>query len=44
MEQHLISGGNFEEVVEAMNAEMEKSDFFRSLTKTEAKEVGKSQK
>jgi 2-dehydro-3-deoxyphosphogluconate aldolase/(4S)-4-hydroxy-2-oxoglutarate aldolase len=32
------------EVVEAMNAEMEKSDFFRSLTKTEAKETGKSQK
>lgn len=44
MEQHLISGGNFEEVVEAMNAEMEKSDFFRYLTKTEAKEVGKNQK
>ena len=34
MEQHLINGGNFDDVILAMNEEMEKSDFFRSLSKT----------
>lgn len=44
MEQHLINGGNLEEIIVAMEEEMEKSDFFRTITKTEAKETGKSQK
>ena len=43
MEQHIINGGSFEDVVSAMNAEMEKSDFFRHLTKTAEAENGKNQ-
>ena len=43
MEQHLINGGSFDDVVIAMNEEMEKSDFFRSLNKTAEAENGKSQ-
>ena len=43
MEQHLINGGDFEEVMNAMSEEMEKSDFFRSLAKTEKTENGKNQ-
>lgn len=42
MEAHLINGGSFDDVVVAMNEEMEKSDFFRSLSKTEETENGKS--
>ena len=34
MEQHIINGGGFENVISVMNEEMEKSDFFRSLSKT----------
>lgn len=43
MEQHLIKGGNFEDVTEAMGKMMEESDFFRSLNKTTQTEVGTSQ-
>lgn len=43
MEAHLINGGSFDEVVSAMNEEMEKSDFFRALIKTAEAENGKSQ-
>ena len=39
MEAHLIAGGNFEEIMNAMTEEMEKSDFFRSITKTAKTEV-----
>lgn len=42
MEQHLINGGSFDDVVNAMNEEMEKSDFFRSLNKTAEAENGES--
>lgn len=38
MEQHIINGGTFEDVVDIMNEEMDKSDFFRSLKKTEETE------
>lgn len=34
MENHIVSGGKFEEIVSAMSDEMKKSDFFRSLKKT----------
>lgn len=43
MEQHLINGGTFDDVVNAMSEEMEKSDFFRSLNKTEEQKTTKSQ-
>ncbi len=43
MENHLINGGSFDVVINAMNEEMEKSDFFRALNKTEEEENGKSQ-
>ena len=35
VEAHIIKGGNFNDVLEAMNAEMEKSDFFRALQSRE---------
>lgn len=38
LESHLISGGNFDEIIKVMLEEMEKSDFFRSLTKNEKAE------
>ena len=31
IEAHVIKGGNFNAVLEAMNEEMDKSDFFRAL-------------
>lgn len=43
MEQHIINGGGFEDVIDAMNKEMEKSDFFHNLTKTEEEKTGKNQ-
>lgn len=42
MEAHLINGGSFDDVVNAMNDAMEKSDFFRSLNKTTEAENGES--
>ena len=33
IEAHMISGGNLTDIIEAMTKEMDKSDFFRSLTK-----------
>lgn len=38
IEQHIINGGNFEEIMSAMSQEMEKSDFFRSLNKNKETE------
>ncbi|MBO5922809.1 MAG: hypothetical protein J6Q48_10550 [Bacteroidaceae bacterium] len=35
MEKHIVNGGSFEELLNVMGEEMEKSDFFRSLNKTE---------
>ncbi len=33
MEAHIIGGGSFDDIMNAMSDEMEKSDFFRSLNK-----------
>lgn len=33
MEAHIIGGGKFDDIIAAMSAEMEKSDFFQSLNK-----------
>lgn len=35
MEAHIISGGTFDGITEVMSDEMKKSDFFRSINKTE---------
>lgn len=37
MEQHLLSGGDFESVVDAMSYMMENSNFFRRIGQTEKK-------
>lgn len=37
--KHIVKGGDFNEVLEIINEEMEKSDFFQALAKTENKEV-----
>lgn len=42
MQAHLINGGNFDEIMEAMSQEMSDSDFFRSLGKTKEKETPKT--
>mgnify|MGYP003291630408 CR=1 FL=1 len=42
MGEHIIKGGSFDAVIEAMNKEMEKSDFFRNLTKAEETKVTKA--
>lgn len=39
LEAHAIAGGTFEAINIALNDEMEKSDFFRTLTKTAEEEV-----
>lgn len=42
MEQHIIGGGKFDDIMKAMSAEMEKSDFFRQLNgKTAEKKARK---
>lgn len=42
MEQHIINGGKFDDIMKAMSAEMEKSDFFRQLnSKAAEKEARK---
>ena len=43
MEAHFIGGGTFDTLINAMSEEMEKSDFFRNLTKREEKKTTKSQ-
>lgn len=45
MEAHLANGGNFEDIMNAMSAEMENSDFFRNLNqpKTTPKKASKAQ-
>ena len=35
IEKHVIAGGNFNDVIEAMSEEMDKSDFFRALQSRE---------
>lgn len=39
LEAHIIGGGKFDDIMTAMSDEMEKSDFFRNLSKTEEKET-----
>lgn len=39
METHIVSGGTFDDIMNAMSDEMEKSDFFRSLGKKEETEI-----
>ncbi len=39
IEEHIIGGGNLEEIMTVMSSEMSESRFFQSLTKREAKEV-----
>lgn len=34
LEAHIIGGGKFDDIMVAMSDEMEKSDFFRNLSKT----------
>ena len=43
IEKHLISGGNLEEMIAAMNHEMEQSDFFQYMQKTAEKETAENQ-
>ena len=38
--EHMIKGGNLDEISIAMNEEMENSDFFRAITKTAEEEAG----
>lgn len=42
MEAHIIDGGTFDDIMTAMSKEMEESDFFRSLKKTEETEATKN--
>lgn len=39
LEAHIVSGGGFEDLINAMAEEMEKSDFFQSLIKKTEAEV-----
>lgn len=43
IEQHIIAGGTLEDLNIALNNEMEKSDFFRTLTQTTEEEVATDQ-
>ena len=40
LEAHILGGGTFDDIANAMSEEMEKSDFFRNLTKTAETETG----
>lgn len=42
LEAHIIGGGKFDNIMSAMSEEMEKSDFFRNLNKTEETEVAEN--
>lgn len=42
MEAHIIGGGTFDDIMNAMSDEMEKSDFFRNLNKKAETEVTES--
>ena len=39
LQEHIIGGGDFEDLTQAMSEEMENSDFFRSLNKRTEKET-----
>lgn len=42
MEEHVIGGGSFEDIMKIMAEEMEKSDFFRKLNKRAEQETTES--
>lgn len=42
MEAHIIGGGGFEDIMNAMSEEMEKSDFFRNLNKRAEQEIAEN--
>lgn len=44
IEQHILTGGSFEEIINVINEEMDKSDFFRKLSQTEETETPKNAK
>lgn len=44
MEAHIVGGGTFDDVVNVMSEEMEKSDFFRNLNKTTEQETAEDSK
>lgn len=44
IEQHILSGGSFEEIINVINEEMDKSDFFRKLSQTAETETSKNAK
>jgi hypothetical protein len=44
IENHMIAGGTLDSLIEVMNAEMEESDFFRALNKTEEKTTAENPK
>lgn len=44
IESHIINGGTFEEIINAITAELEKSDFFRNLSKRTETEVTENAK
>lgn len=43
MEEHIISGGDFEKIMEVITNEMNDSDFFRNLNKRAEEEVGENE-
>lgn len=42
LEAHIIGGGTFEDIMNAMSDEMEKSDFFRNLNQKTEQEVAEN--
>lgn len=42
LEQHVIKGGDFQELMSVMGEEMDKSDFFQALLKTAETEVAEN--
>ena len=44
IQAHVVNGGNFNEVYEAMGAEMNESDFFQALNKKEDEETPEVEK
>lgn len=43
IEGHIVSGGNFDEIMKVITGEMNDSDFFQNLSKKEEEEIGENQ-
>lgn len=43
MEDHIVSGGDFDKIMKVITEEMNDSDFFRNLSKREEEEIGEKQ-